>query len=128
MQNEGRTIPIQIYLTEEEKQILDIKYRMSKSRSRGAYIRKMILEGYVYEVDFSELKRYNFLMSNIATNVNQIAHRINETRSIFQHDIDELMILANLGQRSYNSRTTFSNYSDSVPAFYGQEHCPRGTS
>ena len=90
MQNEGRTIPIQIYLTEEEKQILDIKYSMSKSRSRGAYIRKMILEGYVYEVDFSELKRYNFLMSNIATNVNQIAHRINETRSIFQHDIDEL--------------------------------------
>ena len=90
MQNEGRTIPIQIYLTEEEKQILDIKYRMSKSRSRGAYIRKMILEGYVYEVDFSELKRYNFLMSNISTNVNQIAHRINETRSIFQHDIDEL--------------------------------------
>ena len=90
MQNEGRTIPIQIYLTEEEKQILDIKYRMSKSKSRGAYIRKMILEGYVYEVDFSELKRYNFLMSNIATNVNQIAHRINETRSIFQHDIDEL--------------------------------------
>ena len=90
MQNEGRTIPIQIYLTEEEKQILDIKYSMSKSRSRGAYIRKMILEGYVYEVDFSELKRYNFLMSNIATNVNQIAHRINETRSIFQHDIEEL--------------------------------------
>ena len=90
MQNEGRTIPIQIYLTEEEKQILDIKYQMSKSKSRGAYIRKMILEGYVYEVDFSELKRYNFLMSNIATNVNQIAHRINETRSIFQHDIDEL--------------------------------------
>ena len=90
MQNEGRTIPIQIYLTEEEKQILDIKYSISKSKSRGAYIRKMILEGYVYEVDFSELKRYNFLMSNISTNVNQIAHRINETRSIFQHDIDEL--------------------------------------
>ena len=55
MQNEGRIIPIQIYLTEEEKQILDIKYRMSKSKSRGAYIRKMIMEGYVYEVDFSEL-------------------------------------------------------------------------
>ena len=90
MQNEGRTIPIQIYLTEEEKQILDIKYRMSKSRSRGAYIRKMILEGYVYEVDFSELKRYNFLMSNISNNINQIAHRINETRSIFKKDIDEL--------------------------------------
>ena len=90
MQNEGRIIPIQIYLTEEEKQILDIKYKMSKCRSRGAFIRKMILEGFVYEVDFSELKRFNFLMSNISNNINQIAHRINETRSIFQHDIDEV--------------------------------------
>ena len=90
MQNEGRIIPIQIYLTEEEKEILDIKYKMSKSKSRGAFIRKMILEGFVYEVDFSELKRYNFLMSNISNNVNQIAHRINETRSIFMNDIDEV--------------------------------------
>ena len=90
MQNEGRIIPIQIYLTEEEKRILDIKYKMSKCRSRGAFIRKMILEGFVYEVDFSELKKYNFLMSNISNNVNQIAHRINETRSIFKNDIDEV--------------------------------------
>ena len=90
MQNEGRIIPIQIYLTEEEKEILDIKYKMSKSKSRGSFIRKMILEGFVYEVDFSELKRYNFLMSNISNNVNQIAHRINETRSIFKNDIDEV--------------------------------------
>ena len=90
MQNEGRIIPIQIYLTEEEKQVLDIKYKMYKCRSRGAFIRKMILEGFVYEVDFSELKRFNFLMSNISNNINQIAHRINETRSIFKHDIDEV--------------------------------------
>ena len=39
-----------------------------------------------------------------------------------------LMILANLGQRSYNSRTTFPKYTDSVPETSGQEHCPRGTS
>ena len=39
-----------------------------------------------------------------------------------------LMILANLGQRSYNFRTTFPKYTDSVPELSGQEHCPRGTS
>ena len=39
-----------------------------------------------------------------------------------------LMILINLGQRSYNKRTTFRNYTDSVPITSGQEHCPRGTS
>ena len=31
-----------------------------------------------------------------------------------------LMILANLGQRSYNSRTTFPKYTDSVPVLSGQ--------
>ncbi len=31
-----------------------------------------------------------------------------------------LMILANLGQRSYNFRTTFPKYSDSVPELSGQ--------
>ena len=39
-----------------------------------------------------------------------------------------VVILANLGQCSYNSRTTFPNYTDSVLISYGQEHCPRGTS
>jgi len=39
-----------------------------------------------------------------------------------------LMILINLGQRSYNKRTTFRKYTDSVPITSGQEHCPRGTS
>ena len=40
----------------------------------------------------------------------------------------QVVILANLGQCSFNSRTTFPNYTDSVLISYGQEHCPRGTS
>ena len=43
-------------------------------------------------------------------------------------DYKDMVILANLGQCSYNSRTTFPNYTDSVLVSYGQEHCPRGTS
>ena len=39
-----------------------------------------------------------------------------------------LMILVNLGQRSYNSRTKFLKYTDRVLETYGQEPCPRGTS
>ena len=34
---------------------------------------------------------------------------------------EEVMILANLGQRSCNSRTTFPKYSDSVLILSGQE-------
>ncbi len=45
-----------------------------------------------------------------------------------KHWIIRVMILINLGQRSYNKRTTFRKYTDSVPITSGQEHCPRGTS
>lgn len=35
------------------------------------------------------------------------------------------MILAYLGQRSYNMRTTFRNYTDSVLELSGQNRCPK---
>ncbi|MCR4993182.1 MAG: plasmid mobilization relaxosome protein MobC [Lachnospiraceae bacterium] len=90
MQYEGRKIPVQLYLTEEENRILTEKMQLTKERNKSAFIRRMILEGYLLEVDFSELNRYNFLLNNISNNINQIAHRINETRSIFQTDIDSI--------------------------------------
>ena len=90
MQYEGRKIPVQLYLTEEENRVLNEKMQLTKERNKSAFIRRMILEGYLLEVDFSELNRYNFLLSNISNNINQIAHRINETRSIFQSDIDNI--------------------------------------
>ena len=43
-----------------------------------------------YDIDFSEIHRNNYLLSNISGNINQIAHRINETRSIYKSDIDSV--------------------------------------
>ena len=85
-----RTIPIQIYLTEDEATLLDQKFRMSGKKSKSALIRQLIRDGFVFDIDFSEIQRNNFLLSNIANNVNQVAHRCNETRSVYQSDIDEL--------------------------------------
>ncbi|MBO4456697.1 MAG: MobC family plasmid mobilization relaxosome protein [Butyrivibrio sp.] len=85
-----RTIPIQVYLTEEESALLDKKYKMSGKKSKSALIRQLIRDGFVFDIDFSEIQRYNYLLSNIANNVNQVAHRCNETRSVYRSDIDEL--------------------------------------
>lgn len=85
-----RTIPIQIYLTEDEARLLDLKFRMSGKKSKSALIRQLIRDGFVFDIDFSEIQRNNFLLSNIANNVNQVAHRCNETRSVYLSDIDEL--------------------------------------
>ena len=90
MKKRARNISIHIYLTEEEHNILEQKFRLSGKSSKSDFIRQMILTGFVFDIDFSEIHRNNYLLSNISGNINQIAHRINETRSIFQSDIDQL--------------------------------------
>ncbi len=90
MSNRYRKKRLCIFLTEDEERILNAKVKMSGIRSKSEYIRQMITDGFVYHIDFAEIQRYNFLLSNISNNINQIAHRINETRSIFQPDIDEV--------------------------------------
>ncbi len=41
-------------------------------------------------MDYSYLQEYNTGLGKIGGNINQIAKRINETRSIYQADIDEI--------------------------------------
>ena len=79
-----------IFLNDEETKILDKKFKLSGKSSKSAFIRQLITRGFVFDIDFSEIQRYNYLLSNIANNVNQVAHRCNETRSVYRSDIDEL--------------------------------------
>jgi len=58
--------------------------------NRGAYIRKMILDGYVVRVDFSDVRELSRLLRNATNNLNQVAKRANETRSIYAADIKDL--------------------------------------
>lgn len=88
MTKRNRPIELHVYLNEEENKILEAKYNMSAKKNKSAFLRQLILKGFVYDIDFKELQRYNYLLSNISGNINQIAHRINETRSIYKPDID----------------------------------------
>lgn len=90
MAERNRTNAILIYLSDDEKRILDAKTRLSGLRSRAAFIRQLIVEGIVYDVDYSQLREYNVGLGRIGTNINQIAKRANETRSIYKSDIEKL--------------------------------------
>ncbi len=54
------------------------------------YARKMLIDGYVIKRDFSELKSLTHELANLARSINQIALRVNETRSIYEQDIKDL--------------------------------------
>ena len=77
-------------LSDDEYRILKSKVEGSKHSNISDFLRQFIVEGIVYYVDYEYLREYDYQLSKIGTNINQIAHRINETRSIYQSDIDEL--------------------------------------
>ena len=95
MANRKRTNPVQFYLDDDEQYILDEKFRLSGMKSKSAFLRKLILYGYVYDVDYSYLRNYNMELGRISSNLNQIAKRINSTGNIYQEDMDEVKELMN---------------------------------
>ena len=71
MANRKRTNPVQFYLDDDEQFILDEKFRLSGMKSKSAFLRKLILYGYVYDVDYSyltqtsHLNKYWFAMTRV---------------------------------------------------------------
>ena len=95
MANRTRTHRNEIYLDDEEQFILESKFKESKMKSKSAFLRKLILFGFVYDVDYSYLRDYNTELGRISSSLNQIAKRINSTNNIYKEDIDEVKELMN---------------------------------
>lgn len=79
MANRNRTNPVQFYLSDDEQYILNTKLKASGMKSMSAFLRKLILYGYVYDVDYSYLRNYNTELGRISSSLNQIAKRVRNT-------------------------------------------------
>ena len=90
MPNRKRKIPIQLYLSENEDYILTQKQKASEMKSKSSFLRHLILYGYVYDIDYSELWEYNTALAKIGNNLNQIAKRINATGNVYEADVKEV--------------------------------------
>lgn len=56
----------------------------------SAYIRKMVIDGYVVKLDMPELRELTLKMKSISNSENQIAKLINSTGNIYETDIEEI--------------------------------------
>ena len=56
----------------------------------GAYLRKMAIDGYIINLDTTDIKAFTAELSAIGRNINQIARRINAGGSVYQADIQEI--------------------------------------
>ena len=135
MSKRTRIHPVQFYLNDDEQYILEEKYRLSRMKSKSAFLRKMILYGFVYEVDYSHIRKMNTLLGNISSNLNQITHRINSTNTVYPKDLDDIKELMEktkaiqaLNSVVYRSlkeaNTDFNDYLDSLigSALYDVKH------
>ena len=103
MPKRTRTNPVQFYLNDDEQYILDAKFKASKMKSKSDFLRKLILFGFVYDVDYSYLRNYNTELGRISKSLNQIAKRISSTNSIYKEDMDEVKELMNEVWRTQKS-------------------------
>ena len=56
----------------------------------GAFVRKMVIDGYILKLDIPELKEIIRLLGPIGNNVNQMARKLNAGGSIYREDIAEV--------------------------------------
>lgn len=95
MAHRERQHELKIYLSKDEQYVLEQKFKISGMKSKSAFIRHLILYGYVYDVNYEHLRKYNTLLSRIGSNLNQIAKRINQTGNLYEADVKEVKELMN---------------------------------
>ena len=80
---------ISVRVTEENRAIEE-KMKQHGILNRGAYIRKMAIDGYCLSLDVEELKKLAALLGRYGNNLNQVAKRANTYGDIYRQDIREL--------------------------------------
>ena len=81
---------LHILFTLEE--IAGIHRRMDEAgvKNRSAFIRKMVLDGYIIKLDTSDIKEMISLLRRCSNNLNQMAKRANTDGSIYETDLKDL--------------------------------------
>lgn len=89
MKNRSRAIQVKFYVNEEELNLINNRYHSANVTNKGAYLRKMAIDGFIVNVDTSDLKAAVKEMNAIGKNINQITRNAN-TYGIMKQDINEI--------------------------------------
>ena len=90
MANRKRNIQMKFYVTEEEKQLIEQKMQQLPTQRYGSYLRKMAIDGYIINMDTTDIKAFTAERGAIGRNINQIAKRVNAGGSVYKEDIQEI--------------------------------------
>lgn len=81
---------LKIRVSEEEMNAIKRKFQNSGMDTLSGFVRAMIFEGYIVQMDENEIHAIYQLVGNIANSINQIAVRVNRTGNIYADDIKDI--------------------------------------
>ena len=81
-----------IHMRLKQSDIDKIRRRMNEAgiRNMSAYMRKMAIDGFVVNLDLSDVKELVRLLRYCSNNINQYAKKANESGEVFKSDIDDI--------------------------------------
>jgi len=83
MANRTRNIVLRVPVTAEERAMIERKMQQMGTGCFSVYARKMLIDGYVIRLDYSDVKAMTAELQKIGTNINQIAKRVNATGTLY---------------------------------------------
>ena len=81
---------LKIWVSQEELDMIHQKMAEFGTPNMGAFVRKMVIDGYIVKLDIPELKEIIHLLGPIGNNVNQMARQLNRNNTIYPQELTEV--------------------------------------
>ena len=86
----NRTEQFHFYATPEEAKRIRDREKEAGILNESAYLRKMAIDGFLIQMDLSDVREAVRLLGITSANMNQYAKKANETGSIYKEDIQDI--------------------------------------
>ena len=107
MKRRKRNIQVKFYVDEEELNLINERFKAANVSNRGAYLRKMAIDGFVVNIDTSDIKQLVKEVNAIGRNINQAVALMNRNDVIGYSD--SMMVKAQVNNIWQLLKSTLSN-------------------
>ena len=90
MAKRKRDIQLHFMVSEQERKFIEEKMAQLGTKNLGAYLRKMAVDGYVIQLDLSDIRELVSLLRRTSNNLTQLTKRAHETGNIYGEDLEDL--------------------------------------
>ena len=90
MAKRTRDVQLHFMVSEQERKLIEEKMEQLGTKNMGAYLRKMAIDGYVIQLDLSDIRELVFLLRKTSNSLNQLTKRVHQTGNIYGEDLEAL--------------------------------------